>query len=138
MSSRPARNGRPQTTNSTRSASVGRERPVLSGRPSEHDAPASEASVLGARRASEEGRQEPKGANEREPTQLKGRADASDAEHVGVAGDAGWRAGHDHRKLSFGYPTGVDQRLVDLADHVVGVTDHGDEKGLDPPGKGQR
>jgi hypothetical protein len=59
---------------------------------------------------------------------LKRGADAADADHVGVAGDPGRGAGDDHHPLAFGESAGLDQRPVDLADHVVGVADHRDHE----------
>jgi hypothetical protein len=59
---------------------------------------------------------------------LQRRADAADADHVGVAGDPRRRAGDNHHPLAFGEAAGLDQRLVDLTDHVVGVADHGDHE----------
>jgi hypothetical protein len=51
-------------------------------------------------------------------------ADAAYPDHVCLAGDTGRRASHDDDTVALGNAAALGEGLVDLADHLVSVTDH--------------
>ena len=60
-----------------------------------------------------------------------------DPQRVGRAGDAGRAARDDHDEVALLDPADLEQLLVDLAHHLVGVLDRVGAERLDPPGQGE-
>src|SRR4051795_6612769 len=58
-----------------------------------------------------------------------------DPQRVRGAGNPRRGAGDDHHQVALDDPADLQQRLVDLAHHLVGVLDRLAEEGLDPPGQ---
>src|SRR5450631_650487 len=64
-------------------------------------------------------------------------ADAVHAQRVGRPRDTWWTAGHDDDELALLATFEVEQRPVDLLDHLVRVRDGRDQKRLDTPREGE-